>query len=192
MKALFKGSIFVAFLFISFSQCNVILNENNTLNPMLVSKINEIGNELFDKTGIYVALAVGDKTSFEEIKKKQDELNKPYVLLALSKSSHKVDILASKETLTFFDKDEVLNTFIIPILGSPKGKDIYNASMLNGYAEIADQIASYFNIKLESSIGSANRDTLNLMRILIYGFICFAILFYVQRKIKRKKSAKQK
>ena len=190
MKTFFKGSLLAVLLTFSFLKANIIFNENNIINPMLTSKINEMGQELFDKTGIYAALAVSDKLSFEELLKKEQNLSKPYILLLLSKSSHRVDIVASKEAEVFFDKNEVLNTFILPILGSSKSKDIYNASMLNGYAEIVDQVASYFNIKLQSSIGNSNRDTLNLMRILIYGFICFAILFYFQRRIRRKKNAR--
>ena len=191
-----KGGLLATFIFLSFftfSKAAVIFNENEILNPMVVSKINDMGKELYDKSGIYVALAVGDSSSFEDLLKFENNLTKPYVLLLLSKSSHKVDILASKESLAFFNKDKVLSPYsaegsILPILASNKGKDIYNASMLNGYSDIVEQIADYFNIKLESSIGNANRNTLNLLRILIYGFICFAIFFYFQRKIRRKKN----
>ena len=75
----------------------------------------------------------------------------------------------------------------MPILASNKGKDIYNAAILNGYADITERIARYFNIKLENSIGNANRDTLNVLRIGIYGFLCIAALYYVQRKVKKRR-----
>lgn len=194
MKRFLKGGFLAAFLFITsaFSLENVILNENNILNEQVTNKINAIGKELYDKTSIFVALAVGDTSDLKSLEVKAKELTAPYVLLMLSKSEHKVDIIASKETLSFFDKEAVLSPYsgtgsILPILTSNKGKDIYNAALLNGYADISDQIASYFNLKLENSIGNANKDTLNILRIGIYGFICFALLFYFQRKITRKR-----
>ncbi|MCH5336785.1 MAG: hypothetical protein J1D99_05135, partial [Campylobacter sp.] len=99
----------------------------------------------------------------------------------------------SKEALAFFDKEAVLSPYpgtgtILPILTSHKGQDIYNAAILNGYADIADRLAKYFGIDLENSIGNSNRDTINILRILIYGFICFALLYYAQRRMKRRRN----
>lgn len=194
MKKFIKGGFLAIFLFLLplkvFALDFVVFNEN-ILSSKVQNELNLIGQELYDKTGIFLAVAVGDKTSFETLVKMQENLPKPYVLLALSKDSHKVDILGN-EALAFFDKKAVLSPYpntgtILPILASNKG-DIYNAAILNGYADIADRIAKYFNIRLEHSIGNANRDTINILRILVYGFICFALLYYVQRKMKRKRS----
>lgn len=199
MRKFIKGGFLAIFLFLSplkvFALDFVVFNEN-ILSSKVQNKLNLIGQELYDKTGIFLAVAVGDKTSFETLVKMQENLPKPYVLLALSKDPHKVDILGN-EALAFFDKEAVLSRYpntgsILPILGSNKG-DIYNApilnaAILNGYADIAERIAKYFNIRLEHSIGNANRDTINILRILVYGFICFALLYYIQRKMKRKRS----
>lgn len=179
---------------------NFILEDDNLLSQKVIEKINTMGNELYSKTGVFVALALSSKKSLDELlafqnELKQNEETKNFVLLALSTSSHKVEIITSKEVSHFLDTkqiNEILSPSapgtILPILTSPKGKDIYNAAMLNGYADIVDRLAKYFNTTLESSIGNANRDTINLLRILIYGFICIALLFYVQRKIKRKRN----
>lgn len=186
---------YLAFFFIFFTKAMafdaIVLNEN-VLNEQVSQKINAIGKELHERTGIFVGIATSNSSDFESLKAKAKELKDPFVLLVLSQSSHKVDILASKESLAFFDKKRVLSPYsgegsILPILTSPKGKDIYNAALLNGYADITDQIAAYFHIKLQSSIGNANKDTLNILRIGIYGFLCFALLFYFQRKIRRKR-----
>lgn len=111
-------------------------------------------------------------------------------MLVLSKASHRVDIFASEDAMKYFDKEGVLSPYpekgtILPILANPKQKDIYNAAIFNGYADIADQIMSYFNLK--PYYGNSNKDTLNIMRILIYGIVCIAILMLVQRRFKRKK-----
>lgn len=195
MRAVLKG-IFFAFLFFFpykiFAFNAIVLNEN-VLNDKVVKEINLIGKELYDKTGIFVGVAIAEQTPFEDLFKLQEQLIKPNVLLILSKISHKVDIIGTKDSLLFFDKNKVLSPYsgtgtILPILTSSKGKDVFNAAVLNGYADICDKIAKYFNLELENSIGNANRDTINILRILIYGFICFSLLYFVQRKMKRKRN----
>lgn len=187
-----KGSLLAILFFIPvFAKDFVLLNEN-ILNNKVVDKINKVGEELYKKTGISLAVAVGDNTSFEKLLKEQDKLREPYVLLVFSRISHKVDIVGSKSALNFFDKEAVLSPYpnegtILPILSSKKAKDKYNAAILNGYADISDQIASYFKIKLDNSIGNANKDTLNILRIVIYGFLCISVIYYFNRRIKRKK-----
>ncbi|WP_235361616.1 hypothetical protein [Campylobacter sp. RM16704] len=146
--------------------------------------------QIYELTGVNIALALSDKKDFDSLKNYEANLSKPYILLIFSKVSHKVDILASDDALKFFDKEAVLSPYpeqgtILPILANPKQKDIYNAAILNGYADIADQVANHFKIK--PFYGNSNRDTLNIMRILIYGFLCVAILMLVQRKVKRRR-----
>ncbi len=104
--------------------------------------------------------------------------------------------MGSKGALALIDKEAVLSPYpgtgsILPILATNKG-DIYNAAILNGYADIVDRVAKSLGLQLEHSIGNANRDTINILRILIYGFICFALLYYAQRRIKRKKMLETK
>jgi len=196
MRAFIKEG-FLALLLFSPLQCfalqAVIYNEN-ILSEKVTKEINLIGQELFEKTGIFLGVALGEKSSLEELAQKQKDLPKPNVLLVLSKNSHKVDIIGSKEALLFFDKEAVLSPYpgkgtILPLLASYKGQDIYNAAILNGFGDIAERIAKYFNVHLEHSIGNANRDTINILRILIYGFVCFALLYYTQRRIKRRMNA---
>ncbi|EAI4357358.1 hypothetical protein CKD46_02795 [Campylobacter upsaliensis] len=194
MKKFLQGGFLAIFLsslmpLSCFALEAVIYNEN-VLSQKVSNEINLIGKELYEKTGIFLALAAGEQSSFENLAQKQKDLPEPNVLLILSKNSHKVDIIGSSEALSFFDKEAVLSPYagtgtILPILASKKG-DIYNAALLNGYGDIADRLAKYFNIKLESSIGNANRDTLDILRILLYGFICFALLYYTQRRLKKR------
>lgn len=192
MKRKVLDGIFAIFLFLPLQifALDFVIFDENVLNEKVKNEIKLIGSEIYDKTGIFVGVVAGNVSPLEDLLKKQKELPHPYVLLVLSKSSHKVDIVGSQEALNFFDKEAVLSPYpgtgtILPILASKKG-DIYNAAILNGYGDISDRLAKYFNIKLENSIGNANRDTLNIMRILFYGFICFALLYWVQRRMKRR------
>ncbi|MCX2683572.1 hypothetical protein OQH60_06800 [Campylobacter sp. MIT 21-1685] len=192
MKKDIQGSFLLAFFFFPFflfGQNIVILNEG-VLSQKVENEITLIGKELYEKTGIFVGVAVGDKTLFEDLIQRHNSLPNSHLLLVLSKASHKVDIIGSKGALALIDKEVILSPYsgtgsILPILATKKG-DIYNAAILNGYSDIVERIAQARGINLEHTIGNANRDTLNILRILIYGFVCFALLYYIQRRMKRK------
>lgn len=195
MSKILKDGFLAILLFIfpigAFAFDGVLYNES-VLSPKVVEEINLISKELYQKTDIYTGVVIGDKADFKTLIQKTDNLPKSYILLVLSKNSHKVDIIGSKGVLNLIDKEAILSPYsgtgsILPILATNKG-DIYNAAILNGYADIADRVAEARGVKLEHSIGNANRDTINILRILIYGFICFALLYYAQRRMKRKKN----
>ncbi|MBZ7947579.1 hypothetical protein H2256_01205 [Campylobacter sp. RM9929] len=195
MKKILRDSLFLAiFLFFPlkvFALDYVVFNEG-VLSPKVVKEINLIGKELEEKSQIFAGVAIGDNTDFETLFNMQKELPKSYILLILSKKSHRVDIVGSKGVLNLIDKEAILSPYsgtgsILPILATQKG-DIYNAAILNGYADIVDRITQARGITLNSSIGNTNRDTINILRILIYGFVCFALLYYVQRRMKGKRN----
>lgn len=188
MSMFLKSGFLAAIMFLNFLNAKVLLNEN-ILNDLVENNISITSDMLYEKTGVRVALALSDRRDLNALYTYEQNLSSPYILLVLSKKEHKVDILASKDALLYFDKEKVLSPYpeegtILPILSNPKQKDIYNAAIFNGYADIVDQVAKYFNIK--AFYGNSNRDTLNIMRILIYGFLCVALLMLVQRRIKKK------
>ncbi len=82
---------------------------------------------------------------------------------------------------------------IIPLLaqkakeGEVLGK--YSGSMFNGYADIAEQVASSKGVVLENAVGSANQNSIMVVKVLFYGFIVYGIFMYIKRKlyIKRQK-----
>ncbi len=76
---------------------------------------------------------------------------------------------------------------IAPILAQ-KAKDNelhskYSAAMFNGYADLASQIASSQNIKLDSDVGEANQNSIIFVKLIFYGFILYAIYLMFRRKI---------
>jgi len=86
---------------------------------------------------------------------------------------------------------------IIPILAEKaKGEDIinkYSVALFNGYADIAEQVASSKKVKLKSAIGNSNRYTIEILKILFYSFILYVIYRYIKIKfdIKKKKNEKE-
>lgn len=167
---------------------NFVINNDEILSQKVSVKLNEIGSELYAKSGINLAVGVYKDGELEALFKEQN-LSSPYAFLLLIKDKKKVEIFADANTSKLFNKEQILSVnpesgTIIPILVSKNGKDIYNAAILNGYADIAEQIASSLNFQLESSVGNSNKTTLNFLRFFIYGLVAFFIIVIFYKKVK--------
>ena len=167
---------------------NFVINNDEILSQKVSVKLNEIGSELYAKSGINLAVAVYKDGELEALFKEQN-LSSPYAFLLLIKDKKKVEIFADANTSKLFNKEQILSVnpesgTIIPILVSKNGKDVYNAAILNGYADIAEQIASSLNLQLESSVGNSNKTTLNFLRFFIYGLVAFFVIVVFYKKVK--------
>ena len=167
---------------------NFVINNDEILSQKVSVKLNEIGSELYAKSGINLAVGVYKDGELEALFKEQN-LSSPYAFLLLIKDKKKVEIFADANTSKLFNKEQILSVnpesgTIIPILVSKNGKDVYNAAILNGYADIAEQIASSLNFQLESSVGNSNKTTLNFLRFFIYGLVAFFIIIIFYKKVK--------
>ena len=167
---------------------NFVINNDEILSQKVSVKLNEIGSELYAKSGINLVVGVYKDGELEALFKDQN-LSSPYAFLLLIKGKKKVEIFADANTSKLFNKEQILSVnpesgTIIPILVSKNGKDVYNAAILNGYADIAEQIASSLNFQLESSVGNSNKTTLNFLRFFIYGLVAFFIIVIFYKKVK--------
>ena len=167
---------------------NFVINNDEILSQKVSVKLNEIGSELYTKSGINLVVGIYKDGELEALFKEQN-LSSPYAFLLLIKDKKKVEIFADANTSKLFNKEQILSVnpesgTIIPILVSKNGKDIYNAAILNGYADIAEQIASSLNLQLESSVGNSNKTTLNFLRFFIYGLVAFFIIVVFYKKVK--------
>ncbi len=167
---------------------NFVINNDEIISQKVSVKLNEIGSELYTKSGINLVVGVYKDGELEALFKEQN-LSSPYAFLLLIKDKKKVEIFADANTSKLFNKEQILSVnpesgTIIPILVSKNGKDVYNAAILNGYADIAEQIASSLNLQLESSVGNSNKTTLNFLRFFIYGLVAFFIIVIFYKKVK--------
>lgn len=182
------------FFIFNFMYADIVL-KNDLINKEAENKIKQIGDELFEKTGInlhiYAVNSIEKISILDKEKEISSQLKSPFIVLFLTKNKHKIDIFSSKEISKLFDKEQVLSPYpyngtILPILTSKNNKDVYSAALLNGYSDIAEQVAKNKNITLENAIGNSNKNTLNILRYFIYGSIIFVILIIVSRNLKDK------
>ncbi len=167
---------------------NFVINNDEILSQKVSVKLNEIGSELYAKSGINLVVGVYKDGELEALFKEQN-LSLPYAFLLLIKDKKKVEIFTDTNTSKLFNKEQILSVnpesgTIIPILVSKNGKDVYNAAILNGYADIAEQIASSLNFQLESSVGNSNKTTLNFLRFFIYGLVASFVIVIFYKKVK--------
>ena len=188
--------LFCLCFFIPFvvSAKDFVLDEG-ILDARAIVKIQEMGQELFDKSGVHLVLIAKKSGDGEDIvafeKRLSETLSTPYALLTLFLDEKKVDIYHSKGLEKEFDKEAMLSPFpwsgtIIPLLTNKKKEVGVTPALLNGYADMADKIADYRKITLQSSIGSANQTTISVVRLLVYGFVGVLILFILIRKVRKR------
>ena len=181
--------------FINASGSFYILKNEAVILPKAMIKIDEVGNELKEKTSINLFLIAKSTINNQKItefeKNIASTLIKPYILISFAKKEQKVDIITSSKKLdNIIDKDEILDDYIIPILVSyDKNSEISksSASLLNGYIEIADRIAEDYNIELKSSIGSSNKIFSDVKRYIFYPILLIGLFLYLYSVYWRKK-----
>lgn len=186
------------------STTQYVLNHDNLIDQRAIEKINEIGTEVETKTGIKIFIFVKEnygiddslsmKEKFEKIKSYENEIlntmTKPYVLLTMSLDQTHINLFASDELTTIINKNEILNDYIIPLLASKDKNNLLSkvsAALLNGYAQMADIIASNKNIKLESSIGSGGTTFSAFWKVFMYFIIITGLAAYTIAVLKTKK-----
>lgn len=187
------------FICASNAHATYVLINDGIISEKVTQKVESLGDELFLKTKVSVYVAIPESLEKMDIKKYEEsllkELKEPFVLLTLAKNEQKVDIVNSKSLDDKFDKESTLSPFpwngtIIPLLAVKKENDKYNAAVLNGYADIVEQVAASHNVILEGAIGSTNKNIYHYIKILIYGFLIFLILRYFYKLIRRKNDKK--
>jgi hypothetical protein len=141
--------------------------------------------------------------TFIELKQKVDILARP---VSLYEYFNKSQVLSPNATFmgsvvsavmfarSFDEVSELIGNrggTVLPILAErAKGDDIvskYSVAMYNGYSDVAEQIAAHHNVNLSSSAGSGSKNFIDILRVIFYGIILFAILKYIRGKFFRKK-----
>ncbi len=184
-----------------------VLADGGIIDPRVKVKIKEIGDEVKAKlnVNIYVDVKGNNGVDIELdreeriklMKQKEKEIVKdlqaPYAVLTLSIDQMYASILMSDDLKEIIDKDDILGGYVIPLLASKDKNTLLakaSAATLNGFAQIADALASNKNIKLTSSIGSEGKTAGTIWKVFIYtlvltGIILYAVIIMRERKYKK-------
>ncbi len=201
-----KVAVFLLLLFLSSNlhASKFILSNDSLIDQRTVGKIHEIGSETFSKLGVNIYVHVkstlnlnanlSTKDKIKYIKEYEAKivknLSKPYVLLTIAVEQTHVNLIVSSSLKDIIDKNEILDTYVVPLLASKDKNSTFakvSAAILNGYAAIADTLASSKNIELKSSIGSAGKVAGTIWKVLMYSLIVIGLLLYIYAILRRKK-----
>ncbi len=169
-----------------------VYNDGVIVNKTEV-KIEEMANELYKKTGVGAYLLakreLNGKSIVEYEKSFASKLQPPYTILMITLKEQKVDVFNSPDLDKSFDKGAMLSPFpwsgtIIPLLTGKKNYSV-SAAMLNGYADMVQQIADSKNIELKSGIGSTNRNMIFFLKIFVYLFLILVIGWYFINRVRK-------
>jgi hypothetical protein len=182
----------------------ILDGDNYIIDERVQNKIAQIGLEVKTKlnTNIYVYIKNSYGIKKEDpirekikiIKSHESNLiknlQKPYALLTLSLEDMHVNLITSKNLKDVLNKDEILNDYVIPLLASKDKNQLsskVSAAIINGYAQIAQEIANSKNVKLESNIGNQGKVTGTVWRVFMYTLIVGGLLLYIYAIMRRKK-----
>ncbi len=198
IKAAFAALILSAF-FTTSIQANYTYQGDGYIGDKALKKLEEMGTELFQKTGVSTVIVAKehlDQKEFLEIKDRYlKELKDPYVLWIFSKKYLDREniginqLFSSPDMKDKYDENSMFSPFggtFAKILTVHKSKsDPTAAAFLNGYADLTDMIAESYGITLESSIGSETKTTINIVRVIFYLIIAFFLLWFLQVKFSK-------
>ncbi|AXK48213.1 hypothetical protein CRU87_01075 [Aliarcobacter trophiarum LMG 25534] len=199
------GVIFSLLLFLftnSFAQDFIL--KDDLIDIRAKNKIIEIGSEVKTKTGVNIYVYATSSFDLDKnitTKEKIDyirnyeldilkNIENPYVIITISLEDTHVNLYYSDSLEKIIDKNEILDDYVVPLLASKDKNTVaskISASVLNGYAAIADKLADSKNIELENNIGNQGKVASTIWRVFIYFVLFAALLAYIYAILRKRK-----
>jgi len=188
----------------------LLLNSTNFIkNDLLIPKaskiIEDIGDELTSKTGIY-AYVLATNRAFPErfnlveyVMGMEKQLTKPFVVLVFAPNAiitqksgqrGRVGLISSsKEIASLYDSPSVKDYAIGVVASKDKNskEDKYNIGVVQSYSELADQIAESKSVKMTKTIPNETHTVVTILKyIVIAGTLILIWIFWIRPKFIRK------
>lgn len=193
------GVTLLALLFPLFLNAAHVL-KNELLNPKASQLIEEMGDELLLKTGIYeYVIATNDafprgSSMYAYVKKYEDNLSKPYVVFIFAPHDKRVGIVPySDEVKLLYDEQKVKSAAIDVVASKDKNsdEDKYNIGIVQGFSELADQIGEAKGVELTKTLPNETRFTIKILKTIVFaGALLVLWMFFVRPVIVRIKDGK--
>ena len=186
------------------------LLKNDLLNIKASKLIDDMGDELFLKTGVNVYVIATNEHFPERYnlvaysKKYDANMSKPYVLFIFAPyatiikdadTKGRVGIIpSSAEVRSLYHYDDVRDAAIDVVASKDANtdEDKFNIGIVQGYSELADNIAASKGIKLENTIPNNTGTVINILRVFVYlGSIIVLWVFIFRPLVMRIKHGKK-
>ena len=186
------------------------LLKNDLLNIKASKLIDDMGDELFLKTGVNVYVIATNEHFPERYnlvtysKKYDANMSKPYVLFIFAPyatiikdadTKGRVGIIpSSPEIKSLYHYDDVRDAAIDVVASKDANtdEDKFNIGIVQGYSELADNIAASKGIKLENTIPNNTGTVINILRVFVYlGSIIVLWVFIFRPLVMRIKHGKK-
>jgi len=184
--------------------------KDDILKPEAAKLIETMADELSSKTGINAYVAATNESFPERFnlvvysKKYEANVSKPYVILifapnavitAESGEKGRVALIPSrKELVKLYDKSDVMDATIDVVAARDKNtkEDKFNIGIVQGFSELADQIAASKNIEMTTTIPNETRYIIKgLQVIVIIGALLVFWMFFFRPIYMRIKNGKE-
>jgi hypothetical protein len=208
IKALARITLLALFLPLLLN-ANYIL-KNNLLNPAAENYVEKIAEELHDKTGVNGYLVATNEHFPERFnlvaysKKFEDNMSKPYVLFLFapfalitekSQQRGRVAIIpSSREVATMLNKGDIMDATIDVIAGMDQNKieDKHAIGVVQGFSEMADQIAKAKGVTLKNTIKETRQGLWVIKVMVLFGSAIVFWLFLIRPLYIRIRNGKEK
>lgn len=184
--------------------------KNDLLKLKAVDLIDKMGDELALKTGIngYV-IATNEHfpagyNLVEHVKKYDANMSKPYTVLIFAPNAKITQnneikgraavIASSSDIAAMYSKGDVLDATldVVAAKDSNSKEDKYNVGIVQGFSELADQIAEAKTVKLSSTLPNETRNIIGVLKyIVILGSLIVFWIFWIKPLYIRIKYGKQ-
>ncbi|MBL0720977.1 MAG: hypothetical protein JJV88_00155 [Sulfurovum sp.] len=204
-----KGLSLIAFLLpLLLNSTNFITND--LLTPKASQIIEDIGNELTSKTGIYTYVIATNRVFpegfnlVEYVMNMDEQLSKPFVVFIFAPNAvitrksgerGRVGLIpSSKDIALLYDSSTVKDYAIGVVATKDKNskEDKYNIGVVQSYSELADQIADSKDI--EELTKTIPNDTHIIVTILQYivlsGTVLLFWIFFLRPRVEKVKNGK--
>ena len=208
IKALVRATLLALALPLLLNATHIL--KNDILKIEAVKLINEMGDELFEKTGIngYV-IATNEHFpvgfNFVEYSKKYEaQMSKPYVLFIFAsqaKITEEIEmkgrvglIPSSDQVSSLYDYNNVRDAAVnvVSVKDSNTDEDKHNIGVLQAFSELADNIAEAKSVELTTTIPNDTQPMVWILRVIIYiGAILVLWIYVIRRFYTRMKNGRE-
>jgi len=175
--------------------------KDDLLRPEASKLVEQMGSELFEKTGIR-GYVVATNENFPErfnlvtySKRYEANTSRPYIIFIfapnalITKASGQKGRVAlipsSGEIAGLYSKSDVMDATIDVVAAKDKNsnEDKFNIGIVQGFSELADQIASAKGVKLAHTLPNETRTLIGYIKILVYIGALFVLWIFILRPV---------